>query len=164
MIILLNGPINSGKTTTARALLALLPRAAHVEVDTLRDFVPALPLEEAILIALESASAVARMLVRRGHHVVLTYPLGADDHRALSAALADLATPLHTVTLGPPLAVALRNRGARRLTVHERDRIRTQYADDRHRPPFGLHLDNAALTPEATAAAILALIHPAALD
>ncbi len=145
---------------TARALLALLPRTAHVEVDTLRDFVPALPLPEAIPIALESAIAVTRILVRHGCHVVLTYPLGTDDHRALVAALADLAAPIYTVTLGPPLAVALRDRGARRLSDHERARIRVQYADERHRPPFGHHIDNAALTPEATAAAILALIGP----
>ena len=158
MIILLNGPINSGKTTTARALLALLPRAAHVEVDALRDFLPTLPLAEAIPIALASAVAVTEVLVRRGYHVIVTYPLGADDHRALIAACADLATPIHTVTLGPPLAVALHDRGARRLGAHERARIRAQYADDRHRPPFGHHLDNAALTPEATAAAILALV------
>ena len=49
MILLLNGPINSGKTTTAHALPPLLPRAAHVEVDALREFVPALPLAALLL-------------------------------------------------------------------------------------------------------------------
>jgi hypothetical protein len=38
MIILLNGCINSGKSSTGRALARLLPRAAHVELDDLRHF------------------------------------------------------------------------------------------------------------------------------
>ena len=33
--ILINGSINAGKTTVAKAICALLPRTAHVEVDSL---------------------------------------------------------------------------------------------------------------------------------
>lgn len=155
MIILINGSINSGKTTTGRLLAALLPRTAHVEVDTLREFVACLPLDEAIPINLENAAAVTRNLVARHFHVVLTYPLGDEDHAYLRAAFADLGTPIHTFTLGPALEVALADRGERRLSEQERRRIREQYADGRHRPPFGVTIDTSALRPEEAAAAIL---------
>ena len=155
MIILLNGSINSGKTTVGRRLAALLPRAAHVEVDALREFVARLPLDEAIPVSLENAASVARNLARRGFDVVLTYPLGVEDYAYLCARFADLDTTVHAVTLGPPLAVALAERGERRLSDHERRRIREQYADNRHRPPFGITIDNGAQTPDETAAAIL---------
>lgn len=155
MIILLNGSINSGKTTTARRLMALLPRAAHVEVDALREFVACLPLAEAIPISLENAAAVTRNLARRGFDVVLSYPLGAEDHAGLVAAFADLATPLHTFTLSLTLATALADRGERRLSEDERRRIREQYAADGHRPAFGVRIDTTAQTPDETAAIIL---------
>jgi len=155
MIILINGSINSGKTTIGRQLAAMLPQTAHVEVDALREFVAFLPLDDAIPISLENAAAVARNLARRGFHIVLTYPLGPADHAYLQAQLADLNTPIHTITLSPPLATALTDRGTRPLTDHERRRIREQYADNRHNPPFGITLDNSAQTPTETATTIL---------
>ena len=160
MIVLLNGSINAGKTTVARALMTLLPRTAHVEVDALREFVRCLPLAEAIPVSLENAAAVTRNLVRRGFHVVLTYPLGQEDYDYLLAQFADLATPVYTFTLSPQLAVALADRGERTLSAHERRRIREQYADNRHCPRFGVCIDNTAQTPAETAAAILDHIHP----
>lgn len=154
MIILINGPINSGKTTLARHLAATMPRTAHVEVDTLREFVAFLPLAEAIPVSLENAATVTRNLVRRQFHVVLSYPLGVQDHAYLLAAWADLGVPIHTFTLAPPLATALADRGGRALSDHERRRIREQYADGRHRPPFGSILDTTHLAVAETADAI----------
>ncbi len=161
-IILISGSINAGKTTVTRALAALLPNTAHVEVDALREFVAFLPLAEAIPIVLENAIAVARNLARRQYNVILTYPLGPDDHRALRDAFADLGTPTYTFILSPPLATALTARGPRALTAHERRRIREQYADNRHRPAFGIAIDNSAQTPTETAHLILAHLHAAA--
>src|SRR4051794_39995000 len=146
VIILINGSINSGKTTIARCLTAMMPRTAHVEVDLLREFVSFLPLREAIPVSLENAVAVTRNLVARQFNVALTYPLGQEDYDYLLAAFADLATPIHTFTLSPELVITLTDRGERRLSEYERQRIREQYADRRHRPPFGVHLDTTSQT------------------
>lgn len=155
MIILINGPINSGKSTIGRLLATLLPRTAHVEVDTLRAFIASVPLDEAIPINLENAVSVTENLVRRGFDVVVTYPLGNDDYTSLVDRFAGLDTSLHTFTLGPSLAVALSYRGERRLSDQERRRIRQQYANGRHAPPFGRRIDNSALTPQDTVNAII---------
>jgi len=151
VIILINGPINAGKSTVGRLLAALLPRTAHVEVDALRAFIPSVPLDEAIPINLENTVAVAGILVKRGFGVVITYPLGCGDHAYLVGHLIGLGTTIHTFTLAPSLAVALGDRGDRPLSDHERTRIRRQYADGRHEPPFGTRIDNSRQTPRETA-------------
>jgi hypothetical protein len=155
VIILINGPINAGKTTVGRQLAAMLPQAAHVEVDSLREFVAFLPLAEAIPVSLENAAAVTRNLIRRGFHVVLTYPLGPEDYAYLQEQFSDLGTAVHAFTLSPSLAIALSDRGNRAISDHERRRIREQYADNLHQPSFGSTIDNSVQSPAETAAAIL---------
>jgi hypothetical protein len=83
VITLINGPINSGKTTIGRLLAARLPHTAHVEVDALRAFIASVPLDEAIPINLENSVAVATVFARRGFNVVITYPIGDDDYAYL---------------------------------------------------------------------------------
>ena len=155
MIILLSGPINSGKTTVGRALAALLPGTAHLEVDLLRELIHFLPLEAAIPINLENAAAIASNLARRGIGVILTYPLGQDDHDYLLRAFAVLPTTIHTFILSPSREAALTDRCGRYLSDDERRRIREQYHDNRHRPAFGIRIDNTAQTPEETATKIV---------
>ncbi|HEY8600168.1 MAG TPA: hypothetical protein VIL85_17155 [Thermomicrobiales bacterium] len=158
MIILLSGPINSGKSTVGKALAALLPAMTHLEVDTLRELIHFLPLEEAIPINLENAAAIASNLARSGIGVILTYPLGPEDYEYLVRAFAALPTAIHTFILSPPLETALADRGERRLSEYERRRIREQYHDGRHQPAFGCRIDNAAQTPEETATMIVRYI------
>jgi hypothetical protein len=61
-----------------------------------------------------------------------------------------LDTTIHAFTLGSSLTVALSDRGERHLSEHERQRIRQQYADGRHAPPFGTWIDTSDLTPQET--------------
>lgn len=58
-------------------------------------------------------------LVRRGFNVVITYPLGDDDYAYLVEHVAALGTRIHAFTLGPSLAVALSDRGERRLSAQD---------------------------------------------
>lgn len=153
--LLLNGSINAGKTTLAKALQVLLPRLAHVEVDTLNALLPesGLNLEERIPLNLRNAALVAHTFLDAGLPVVVTYPLYADDYTALSDALAPY--PVHAYTLAPPLEIALTNRGFRALSAWEKDRIRHHYATGIPRPSFGVVLDNSDQPPAVTAFRIL---------
>jgi chloramphenicol 3-O-phosphotransferase len=79
-VVWLNGAITSGKTATAAKIQKLLPRTAHVEVDSLNAFIDWMPLEDAIAIDLDNAVAVTTVFVSRGLNVVVTYPLSTTCH------------------------------------------------------------------------------------
>src|ERR1700724_3065460 len=123
-VIWLNGAINSGKTATAKALQALIPRTAHVEVDSLNAFINWMPLQESIPIDLDNAVAVATVFFSYGLNVVVTYPLSTACHERV----VDRATfPLRFFTLKPSLEICLRDRGQRPLSDWERQRISYHY-------------------------------------
>ena len=152
MLIVLNGSINAGKTTTSRMICQLLPRTAHVEVDFLRDFIAWMPLEESIPLNLENAVAVTRVFLRHGLNVVLSYPLRADDYAWLRAQFTE---PIHFFTLRPPLVVSQSQRGARHLSDWEVARIEYHYQTVGANPDLGIVIDNSQMTPEETARTIL---------
>ena len=151
MIILLNGSINSGKTTVSKHLVQLLPRTAHVEVDDLHGFIEWMPLAEAIPLNLRNAVAVTRNFVACGLNVVLSYPLPPGDYDYLMRELAPLGVPIHCVTLNPDLAAALTDRGTRELTGWELKRIPYHYETGINSPLFGIVVDNTRQTPDETA-------------
>lgn len=158
MIILLNGSINAGKSTVSKRLCEMLPRTAHVEVDSLRDFINWMPLEESIPINIEAAIAVTKVFVRRGLNVVFSYPLRKEDYEIILGEFAELGVPVHGVTLRPRLEVSLTNRGTRQLTDWERSRIPYHYETKLNEPDFGHIIDNSEQSPEQTASEILRLI------
>lgn len=157
-VILIGGPVNSGKTAVAAAVARLLPGTAHVEVDSLRAFVPWMPLADAIPVSLESAAVVARVFLRRGLHVVVDYPLSAPDRDFLVAALAIPQERVRAFTLRAPLEVLLTDRGGRGLVDRERARILEQHRAGVGRPPVGTVVDNHGRPAEETARAILEMI------
>jgi hypothetical protein len=154
MIIYLNGPINSGKTTVARLLVKNLSRGVHIEVDDL-PHPPTLTLDQAIPLLLQDAAWLARTWVERGFSPVLSWPISPEHHQWLVGNLGNLKQPIHTYTLSPRLEVALNNRGGRELTPWERERIACHYAMGVARPPFGQIIDNSGLSPEQVAQRIL---------
>jgi hypothetical protein len=155
MIILLNGSINAGKTTVSKRLCCLLPRTAHVEVDSLREFIGWMPLEESIPINIEAAIAVTKVFVWRGLNVVFSYPLRPEDYEVILGEFGELDVPVHCVTLRPRLEVSLTNRGARQLTDWERSRIQYHYETRLNDPGIGIIIDNSAQAPDETAREIV---------
>lgn len=155
MIILLNGSINSGKTTVSKRLVQLRPRTAHVEVDDLHDFIEWMPLAEAIPLNLQNAAAVTRNFVGYGLNVVLSYPLPQKEYEFLVRELTPLGMPVHCFTLNPDLATAVTIRGTRELTEWEMKRIPYHYETGINSPPFGVVIDNTRQTPDETARQIL---------
>jgi len=158
MILLLNGSINAGKSTVSKRLCELLPRTAHVEVDSLREFISWMPLEESIPINIEAAIAVTKVFVRQGLNVIFSYPLRPEDYELILRELAELGAPIYGVTLRPRLEVSLTNRGARQLTDWERSRIPYHYETKLNEPEFGIIIDNSEQTPDETAREILSYI------
>ena len=151
MIILLNGSINAGKTTVAKQLIQLLPRTAHVEVDSLREFIAWMPLAESIPLNLQNAVAVTRNFVAHGLNVIVSTPISQEEYDYLRREFAPLGIPIHCVTLNPDLAVTLTNRGTRELTEWERKRIPYHYKVGINSPQFGTVIDNTRQTPDETA-------------
>jgi len=152
-VIWLNGAINSGKTATAKELQKLIPRTAHVEVDSLNAFIDWMPLDDSIPIDLDNAVAVANVFFSRGLNVVVTYPLSTGCHAQV---LQRASLPLRFFTLRPSLEACLRDRGQRPLSEWERERIRFHYNGGIDLT-IGAVIDNSHMTSAECAARVLAL-------
>ena len=153
-VIHLNGPINSGKSTVGQALAALIPGAVFIEGDD-HGAPDDAPLPDRIAAALDR---IARLIAGSPAEVlVVAYPLDEAAHQRLRAATSARGATLQVVTLAPPLATALSDRGGRRLTAWERGRIAEMYAQGYAARHFSdLVVDTAVSGPEATARRIQA--------
>lgn len=151
MIVFINGPINSGKTTVAKILAKRLSDVALVEVDTLRDMIGWMPIDRAVPINLENAVSVIKNFLKRGLNVIVPYPLSQKNYEYIMAELKDVNDEIHIFTLAPKLERALINRGSRELNDWERERIRHHYDIGIHSPSFGDVIDNSDQKPEETA-------------
>ena len=154
MIIFLNGSINSGKSTIAKLLAEKLGNSAIVEIDSLREFIDWMPLDESIPINLENAVAVTKVFVKNNLNVIIPYPLDKENYDYLVSEF----NGLHVFTLSPRLEVALQDRGSRKLTQWEKERIKYHYSIGINNPDFGIIIDNSDETEEQTANKILSKI------
>jgi len=150
MIILINGSINSGKTTISKALVKRLKRTAHIEVDNLREFIDNVPLDEAISINIENAILVAKNLIEHKFDVIISYPLNKQRTRKIVEALKEISIEIYYFSLSPKFEKALTNRGKRKLTKWEIERIKYHYDKGVNNPGFGIVIDNTNQTVEET--------------
>lgn len=157
MVIIINGSINSGKTTVSKLLAQKLTNTAHIEVDKLREFVDFMPLtKELIKLNLENAALVARTFVDYGLNVIITYPLSKENYDLLIEKLNLPINKIFTFTLSPKLESVLKNRGTRELDDWEVQRIKHHYSIGINSPKFdGIVIDNTNQTPEETTTEIL---------
>ncbi|WP_206668112.1 DUF2062 domain-containing protein [Teichococcus oryzae] len=155
-VIHLNGPINSGKSSTGQALAARIADADFIDGDA--DGLPAhLPEEQ------RWAGALGRILRQvagtAAPCLIVAYPLDDTGYRRLRAACVARGAALSVVTLAPPLDVALGARGGRGPDAEEQARIRAMYAEGYHSRAFSdVTLDNAGMTPDEAALRILAAL------
>lgn len=156
MIIILNGPRNSGKSTVAKILQNNIPNTAHIEVDNLRDFVSWMDGEAgAYSLSIENAVLITKNFVKHGLNVVFTYLLEKNDYKNIMEMLGGVDTKIYVFTLNPDISVVLANRGNRELSSKEQERIRYHYKIGTNKPSFGQIIDNTKQTPEETADKIL---------
>jgi hypothetical protein len=145
----LSGSINSGKSTVGALLSRMVSNGLYLDGD---DFAPSSePFERRIVVALRRLIEATIKNATEGKFVIAAYPLSDRDWSAVTQAMGEHGLAAACVTLSPPLDVALVDRGTRRLTDFERTRIREMYREGYARPSFGLIVNNAGETPEATA-------------
>jgi len=148
-VIHLNGPINSGKSSVGRALADLLPHAVFIDGDD-HDAPDDAPLSTRIRVALRRIET--QIAEATGDYLIVAYPLDQAHYNQLHAASERRGARLLVLTLAPPLEVALSDRGSRRLTAGERERIIEMYEEGYQARAFSYAvLDTAGLTPEQSA-------------
>ena len=157
LILNINGPINSGKSTVSKLLMQILPHAVFIEVDDL------LSDDEEKKLGLTIQAGWAERLNRldkiisqqknqqQYETIIFAYPMTENLYQRWSAHV-DRNTRFIAVTLAPSLENCLTNRGARTLTNWEIGRIREMYNENYHRPTNAdLIIDNDGQTPHQTA-------------
>ena len=150
VVIFIDGPINSGKTTVGKLLAERLPKTVHVEIDDLRHFADCLTLDQAIPFALQDAISVSENWVSRGFNVVVSWPITPENHRVFEEAIRRTGARFVTFTLLPRQDVCLTNRGTRAVELSEIDRIKQMYQGYREKKSIGTVIDNSGQTPDKT--------------
>ncbi|MFA6076952.1 MAG: hypothetical protein WC735_02650 [Candidatus Paceibacterota bacterium] len=155
MIIFINGSINSGKTTVSKLLVSHFPKTALIELDDIRDMFSWMPLEEAIPITINLGINLIKDFVKKNMSVIVSYPLSQKNYDYITNKLKDTEVKKYFFTLAPKLEKILTNRGTRKLTKWEEERIKHHYDIGIHNPSFGIVIDNTDQTPEETTKEIL---------
>ena len=150
-IIVLNGPINAGKSTTGRALARLVADASFVDGDD-HDAPDDAPL--AVRISASMAHIESHIIAAEGVALFVAVPLRDEDYRRLKDKAESVGAQLRVVTLNPPADVAFADRGGRQLSPDEIARAREMYAEGYASRPFSALVVTDMQGPEATARAI----------
>lgn len=155
MIILINGSINSGKSTVAKLLASKIKRSALVEIDSLREMIEWMPLDKAVPINLMNAVSVIKNFSENKITSIVPYPLSEKNYNYVVDSLKSTGEKVRLFTLAPKLEQVLKNRGNREITEWEKERIKHHYKIGIHKLSFGEIIDNTNQTPEETAEQIL---------
>lgn len=159
MIIVINGPINSGKTTIGKHLSKKLPKSTFVDADFIVEEREGLELHEWIPLVIQETIRRGDHLISQGYeNVIFSFPLYQEDYDQLHA---HFGSELKCITLAPPLDECLKNRGDREILLDwELKRIKEMYKEGFHQSPFSdLTVDNSQQTPEETTAFIVSYLH-----
>ena len=162
LIMNINGPINSGKSTVSKLLVTMLEHAVFIEVDNLMSNA-----ERRILgLTVEGGwtEKLNRLDIRIDHlkasriyeTIIFAYPITERYYERWRLWDDGHNDRFVNVTLAPPMEVCLSDRGGgRKLSEWETNRIREMYERGMDAPSFSdLIIDNADEAPEETAAKI----------
>lgn len=167
LILNINGPINSGKTTVSKILVNLLSNSTFIEVDELMSD------EEEVKLGLSmqdgwaerqkrlNETLLALKQSRQYETVIFAYPISENSYKKWSS-MADDTTKFLNITLAPNLEECLKNRGTRELDDWERNRIKEMYEEGyQNRSYSDFIINNDHQTPEETAKVIKGFVEHA---
>lgn len=160
MLIFLSGSINSGKTTTAKALARKLG-ADFINVDGLNDTIPNFNLATDLDKSMDLAIKTINESLAVGRDVVANYVVRQKDFDRFAGEIH--TDKQYVITLAPRLEVAQSQRGDRVLTDWEVQRIKHHYDTGIASPKFGFVIDNSDLSVDETVRTILGKIKPIGL-
>ena len=167
LILNINGPMNSGKSTVSKILVNMLPKASFIEVDELMSDEE----QEKLGLSLQQGwrerhkrlnqKLQALKESREYETIIFAYPIANNTYQNWKA-LEDNETKFLNITLAPSLEVCLKNRGTRELDDWDRNRIREMYEEGyQNRPYSEFVINNDHQTPEETAEVIKGFVEHA---
>ena len=167
LILNINGPMNSGKSTVSKILVNLLPNATFIEVDELMTDEE----EKRLGLSIQDGWAERQKRLNKKlldlkklpefETVIFAYPISENSYKTWTS-MTDENTRFMNITLAPSLEECLKNRGTRELDDWERNRIKEMYEEGyQNRPYSDLIINNDHQTPEETAKIIKGLIEHA---
>jgi deoxyadenosine/deoxycytidine kinase len=154
MIIVLNGPINSGKTTLAKLLAEKIEKTAIVEVDSVHEFYPKDD-SEGWEKCYRAAISLAEGFAKEGLNVIFSYHIVKDDFEKIKERLSVYDQKIFAFTLKPTLEVLLKNRGNRELNEYLTNKIKKTYNSPEYFGDYGIVIDNSGQSAEEVAEVII---------
>lgn len=156
MLVFISGSINSGKTTTAKALAQRLG-ADFINVDDLNDTIPNFNLATDLDKSMDLAIAAINKSLARSHKVVANYVVRQTDFDRFKDEIS--TANQYIITLAPRLEVAQGKRGNRSLSDWEVQRVKYHYDTGIASPKFGHIIDNSDINVNQTVDRILEIIN-----
>ena len=155
MLIFISGSINSGKTTTSKALAERLG-AAFINVDDLNDTIPNFNLATDLDKSMDLAIKTINDYSKQGKDVIANYVVRRKDFDRFANEIE--TQPQIVITLAPRLDVAQGKRGDRELSEWEVSRVKHHYDTGIASPEFGHIIDNSELTIDETIGRIIEIV------
>lgn len=155
MLVFISGSINSGKTSTSKALADRLG-AAFVNVDDLNDTIPNFNLATDLDKSMDLAIKTINEITSQGRDVIANYVVRQRDYDRFENEIE--TRPQIVITLAPRLEIAQGKRGGRELSEWEVSRVKHHYDTGIASPKFGYIIDNSELTIDETADRILEIM------
>jgi cytidylate kinase len=155
MLIFISGSINSGKTTTAKALAKRL-NADFINVDDLNDTIPNFNLATDLDKSMDLAIQRINESLKKGKNAVANYVVRERDYNRFADEIN--TKEQYVITLAPRLEVAQSKRSTRILTEWEVQRVKHHYDTGIASPKFGHIIDNSDINLEQTVDKILQII------
>lgn len=156
MFVFISGSMNSGKTTTAKALAKKLD-ADFINVDDLNDTIPNFNLATDLDKSMDLAIKTINRSLASHKNVVANYVLRQKDFDRFKHEIN--TKEQYIITLAPRIEIAQSNRGNRMLTEWEVKRVKHHYDTGIATPKFGYIIDNSDISVAVTVNKILEIIN-----